>query len=569
MAEMVAAPQENVETPEVSKEELAQATEVIQAMVKTSKAFKMYLPNNPLLARFVQEMKEKMGKHLSQTGEFMLEIDQFALKYKGKTVYENRDPKDSMAFRMYSDGIRFVIFNEGLEESELCGFLELVGKERPGDVDDDIVTLLWEKNYPHLDTVLADDFLEFDADMGGNAVSASQQDKITGIYTAVSAAETLPTPLIVSQTILTLSEAEIDWLRKAREADEKRKPLDDVIQIITAILAGEQDPTVFSEFVEIIAKLAGNLFQCGEVRYALNIIGFMRSLTRNNQLPAATRAEIDKAIGTFFSVENAKILARTIDTTDMLKPEKLRELLLIFGKPALGPMCELLGLVEKMKMRKVILEVLCEIGRDTPEVFIPFLSDSRWYLVRNMVFILARIGGPEAFEPVVILSSHREPRVRREVLGYLERIPHPKAKTCLLKFLRDGSSVIRIKALQILAGTKCTFALKPIVALTTTEQFQEKDITEKKAVYEAIGELGADQTLSLFREMLTKKYWFNKAREKESIVCAVAGLAKVRSASAIKLLEDASAIKGDDMRDIILEGLGTITAESAKGATGA
>ncbi len=565
MTEMVAGQQETVETPDASREELTLATEVMQSMVKTSKGFKIYLPNNPLLTRFVEELNEKMGKHLSLYGEYRLDIDQFELRYKGKTVYENRDPKESMAFKMYSDGIRFVIFSEGLEEYELCGFLEIVGKDRPSDVDDDIVTLLWEKNFPHLVTVLTDDFLEFDADVGGHVAPSSQQEKITGIYTAYSPEEIPPSPLLIPQKILTLSDKETDWLRKAREADEKRKPLDDVIQIITSILVGEHDPVVFGEFVGIMAKLAENLFNSGEVRYALNITWFLGNLARNEQIPEANRAEIDRALGTILSPDTAKIIARTIDTSELLSPDKLRDLLLIFGPPAVGRMCELLGLVEKMKMRKVIIQVLCEIGCDAPEVFIPYLSDSRWYLVRNIVFILTRIGSPATLDSLMALISHREVRIRKEVLGYLERVPDPKAKTCLLKFLRDDSSVIRIRALQILASTRCTFALKPILALTTSEQFQERDIMEKKAVCEAIGELGADQMLPLFREMLTKKYWFNKAKEKESIICAVAGLVKVRSASAAKLLEEVSAVKGDEIRDIIIQGLGAIAAESAKG----
>lgn len=187
--QIVAAPNETVEVPEISKEEFTLATEVMQAFVKTSKGFRMYLPNNPLLARFVEELKGKMGKHLSLYGDFRLDIDQFELRYKGKTVYENRDPKDSMAFKMYSDGIRFLIFNEGVEEHELCEFLEIVGKDRPSDLDDDIVTLLWEKNLPNISYVLADDFLEFDSAGGGRSPLNPSRKKFTA-----STGRSLPRP---------------------------------------------------------------------------------------------------------------------------------------------------------------------------------------------------------------------------------------------------------------------------------------------------------------------------------------------------------------------------------------
>ena len=175
MSDIVPGLNEIVETPEVSKEELTMAADVILSMVKTSKGLKMYLPNNPLVARFIEELTGKMGRHLALYGDFKLDIDQFELRYRGKAIYENRVPKESIAFKMYFDGIRYLIFSEGIEEHELCDFLDIIGKDRPGDIDDDIVTLLWEKNLPHLTYILAEDFLEFDT-VGGTPAAPAARD---------------------------------------------------------------------------------------------------------------------------------------------------------------------------------------------------------------------------------------------------------------------------------------------------------------------------------------------------------------------------------------------------------
>lgn len=559
---------EAVEIHEVGKEELTLAAEVMQCIVKTSKGFRMYLPNNPLLVRFIDELKSKMGRHLSIHGEFKLDVDQFELKYRGKPVYENRDPKESFAFKMYSDGIRFLIFSEGVEEYELCEFLDIVGKDRPSDTDDDIVTLLWEKNLPHLTYVLADDFLEFDSSGGGSATPVSQQEKIAGIYGSISTSPAPPSPLLIPQKILTLTDEETEWLKKAREAEEKRKPLDEVVQIITSILMGEKDPELLGEFLEILAKLTENLANSGEIKYTFGLVRFLGNLARNGNTSPAYRGMIVRAMGTIFSERTIKALARTIDATDVITPEELLEFLHLFGRHSIGRICELLGLVEKMKMRKVIIQALIEMGKETSESFIPFLSDPRWFLSRNIIFILTRIGASAALDQVLGLISHKEPRVRREVLNYLERIPDAKAKTYILKFLRDESSAIRIRALQVLAHSGCAFALKPIAAIAASDQFAEKEMAEKKAVFEAMGELGSDQMIPLFREMLMKKYWFNKSKEKESALCAVAGLMRVRGEAAVRLLEEASAVKGDEVRKIILQAVEAMTAETAKSVSG-
>ncbi|MBI1920570.1 MAG: HEAT repeat domain-containing protein [Geobacter sp.] len=556
---------EDVEKPEVGKEELASAVEVMQAMLKTSKGFRMYLSNNPLLVRFIEELTAKTGAHLGRYGEYRLDVEQFDLSYRGNSIYNNRDPKESLAFKMYSDGIRSIIFCEGVEERELCDFLEIVGKDRPTDMDDDIVTLLWMKDLPNISYILAEDSLALDAAEAGTAAPASQKEGIASVY------QTPPpdsAPLLVPQQILTLTDADAAWLKNAREADEKRSPLNEVINILSAILSAEKDPDEFGDFVDIVGNLTANLIHSGDLRHALNLARFMRELRKNDALPAANRERAARAMEGRFTEGVVKALKDSVDSTDAITPEELKELLLYFGAAAIVPMCELLGLVEKMKMRKALLDVLSEIGMETPEAFFPFMSDKRWYLVRNMVYVLARIRNPKALEPVARLVTHREPRVRREVLQCLERMSDPRAKTAIMRFLQDESSAIRIRAMQALAGFRVTAALKPIVAMSEGKDFEAREPAEKKAIFEALGELGGDQVVPVFRSMLMKKYWFNKEKEKESVICAVAGLRKVKTDAAIHVLEEASKVKGEETRRIVDEALRQIAAERARVAAG-
>ncbi|HLB05215.1 MAG TPA: HEAT repeat domain-containing protein [Thermodesulfobacteriota bacterium] len=565
MAEIAAEQKENIEQQEVPKEEVSSAAEVMQTMVKTSKAFKMYLSNNPLLHRFLEELKTKMGSHLAKYSELKLDIDQFELRYKGKTVYENRDPKDSLAFKIYSDGIRSLIFSEGMEDKEISDFLEIVGKDRPSDIDDDIVTLLWMKDLPHVTYILAEDYLEFDTSHAGPTAPTSQQENIKGLYKAIpTLSEVVPTPMLIPQNILSLNEDEISWLKKAKELDEKRNPLDEVVQILFSILSVEKDFSVFGDFVDITANLIGNLIHSGDIHYAVHLIRFLRELSKNETLSSSHKDRLAKAMEVTVSEDIVKDLQEIIDTSDKIKPESLKELLLLFDKTAIKQICELLGIVQKMEMRKVIVDTLVEIGKDSSEVFYPFLTDNRWYLVRNAVIILRRIDNPVSLEPVSKLICHKEPRIRKEVLLYLAAVPDVKAKAYILKFLHDEISALRMHALKVLADSKFHGALKPVFEITASKEFDDKDISEKKAVFEALGELGSDEVVPIFKDMLMKRYWFNKAKEKESVVLAVAGLRKIKTDAALNALEEASNVKKDEIKAVITQALRFISAEKAK-----
>lgn len=542
--------------PEVSKDEITSVTEVLQAIIKTSKAYRMYLSNNPLLQRFLEELKARLANHLEEYGEIKLDIDQFDLKYKGRGIYQNREPKESLAFRMFSDGIRSLILSEGIDDREVTEFLDIVGKERASDVDDDIVTLLWIKDLPHIAYILAEDYLEFDSGGDMSASSAPQQENIKGLYKSIPPApEKAPTPMLIPQSIISLSEEEIAWLKKAREFDENRSALSEVAQVLVAILSVEKDIVVFADFVDITVGIIENLLHSGDIHYALILKKFLKELSKNQLLPQENREKLLKSVEVPVSDALIKDLAGIMDSTDKVNAENLRDLLMLMGSNGIRQICELLGRVQKFDMRKVIIDVLVELGKDSPEAFFPFLSDKRWYLVRNAVIILRRIGKPAYLEHVGKLALHKEPRVRKEVLLSLGEFKDPKAKSYVLRFLQDDISAMRIHALKDLAKSGYQGALKPVLEIVSSKEFEERELEEKKAFYEALGELGADEAVPVLKDMLIKKYWFNKDKEKESVILAVSGLRKVKTNAALKAMEEAVLLKKDDIKTVIAQAI--------------
>ncbi|GFO56542.1 hypothetical protein GMSM_35490 [Geomonas sp. Red276] len=545
-------------TVATDQKEVASAQEVIQAMVKAAKGIRIYLPNNPVLIRFMHDLNARMTKHLSQFGDFRLEIEPFVMRYRCQVVYDNADPKESLAFRIHSDGIRLLSFASGLEERELQTFLSIVAFEQTTQADDDIVTQLWERNLPHIGYLLEEDLVEM-AIEGGALPEGPQQGAISRAL-AYLRQEPVPPPRPIPKTFLALTRDDAAWLRKARQLEVTREPLEDVFTILFAVLGANRDPEIFGDFLSISGKLLGNLFLGAEIGRALKMIRFLDHLAGDPKLPPPLADQVRAVIDGVLSDTTVAALQEAIDAADStVGYDEVRDLLMMLGVPSLGGICDLLGRVEKLKIRKLIVEVLVELGRARPEVFAPYLSDPRWYLVRNLVLVLSLVGTPKALAMIVGLISSKEPRIRREVLGFLERSPDPKAKHYLLKYLRDDSTALRIRALQIMARERLTFALKPAIALTQSDDFKLRPLDEKKAVYGLIGELGNDSLLPIFREMLLKKRWFQKAAQRENALLAVAGLRKMRSPGALELLEEGKHSRDPEVRELIAEALSSLS----------
>ena len=85
--------------------------------------------------------------------------------------------KESLAFLFYRDGIREIRFHKGLEAREVYDFLSIVRKsDLVNRMEDDLVTLLWEKDFSHISFTSLDDFLEAGATFVPATERISQTD---------------------------------------------------------------------------------------------------------------------------------------------------------------------------------------------------------------------------------------------------------------------------------------------------------------------------------------------------------------------------------------------------------
>ena len=548
-------PNQNIsDDDEVSQEELASAKDVIQSILKASKAARMYLPNNPLHRKFFDQLKETLHAFLEEYGEFKVDIGQFELRYEGKNIYENKDVKDSFAFKLYSDGMTALTFSEGIEGDEIKKFLDILAVESGGEVDDDIVTRLWASDLPHVTYAVADEFLE--AGEGGigerTEMETTQKENIKTLSREVQSpeAEQVQQPMMIPQKILSINDEEMKNLKEDRELEEKKNPVEEVTYILYAILAAEKDVNIFREFSSIVVSLIRDLIVSGDVSYVIGFIKFLTKLSKEEGFPEEHWKILFGGLQGVITDDILDDLDRII-SEDKVKPDQLKFLVFYLGKNSVTTLCKLLGVTKKRATRETLVGILAEPGKGAVPLLLPFLKDNRWYVVRNIICILKGIGDASALDKVGELASHNELRVRKEVLLYLKDVSDKRTFDHLLKFLNDESSTLRTRALKALAGSGRGDLTDIIISFTGSDDFEEKELSERVAAFEAIGALGSDSAVPMFKEMLGKKYLLNKAKERESVICAVSGLRKVHSETALQAIKEAGASKKGEARDII------------------
>lgn len=548
---------------EIDKEELKSAREVIQFLTKTAKTLKIYLPNNPIHQKFLQDLTERFTSHLQEYGILRFKIRQYELMYGNEVVYENSNRLESLAFCLFVDGLREISFQPGLNKDELMIFLEVIGKV--SDVrgtDDDVVTLLWEKNFNHITYLVVEDFWEY----GGAA--AQHHTEPTNLQTVLrEESQTLSTTKVPSSVlellgprqvdrslaeIFELTSKEIEQIKQQLlfEADQSAVLL--LINILSAILRIEKEYDTFSEIVELLETALDTVLASGDLPCAIMILELYREmLSPQGGLAEPLKGRLKKAIEHAGDAQRIKHLETLFAEGKTMQSEQLYDFLVLLDKNALLPLSDLLGKINQMKVRRVICDALAQIGKDYIDVLASRLDDRRWYVVRNIVYVLGKIGGGRVIDKFRRLIHHGEVKVRKEVIRALEGINHPKANGLLIEFIQDEDLSIRASVVRLLAKANYKEALEPLLRVIQQRDFEERDLYEKKEFMEALAHIGKEEVVPILGKIMKRKgfFWFRREKQDEMALCAVIALKSIGTQKAIELLQEGSRSMNKVVRD--------------------
>ena len=529
-------------------EEVSSGNDIVQAVVKAARGLAIYPPGSPFHERFLGELHRKLTGHLETYGSLRLDLDHYEIRFGEEVLYENRNPKESLAFRLHADGITSLEFREGVTEEEATTFLHIINTRSSDLDDDDILTLLWSADLQHIGYTQEDDLDPAELLALGAGSDSERQE--TGIRQACRAEFTPPEtkPLLREEAvgIFTLTEEERLFLGKAIRYEEERNPLEEMVEIMPSILASAEDETLRMELLDLIGGIAGRLVADGKAAEALFLLRLLRDHAGNGELPETIRgkaATILEGIGSAPEMESPQGL---LQSAGGLEAAVLGEVITLLGRGAIRPFSLLLGEELEAAAERSAVEALADVGRAAPELFFPFLSPDSPRRAKNILVILRKMGTAADRETLSNLIEFGDGPLRKEVFAYLEFLEVPGTGELLLQMLGDENGLLRVNAARSLARRKERGVMEGLMALTSTPEFRERGPAERKIIFETIGRIGGAEALPFLEKVILTKRTFARKKEKDDVACAAAGLAAVGSPAAAAVLRAAErAHKGE------------------------
>jgi len=579
---------EEVETDE----ELLLAKDLTRFFIKAIKAFRFYPPDNPTLKGLREQLPKKFHFFLTKYHSFVLQISEYAFSFKGKVLYESTDAKNSLVFLLYKDGLRELRFMEGLEEWEILGLIDItvIRSDSINQLEDDLITLMWEKDFIHISYLAKDEFLEeipilipenvdqfrkdlvfkpVDHDVDVDLLEEGAEEKWGLDKFLFNPIEEVH-PFVSNRSVYSLTPDDAERLRKEIESEIAPTFVFNIIETVFEILALEKEAEPYLDAANILNKILDTHLTLGEFKKASDLLKRIYMLLKADGLPDWQIEIIRKLIVGAGEEQRIEQIGRILDNEDGIRLEvvdsTLRDVsgyLELLHRNSIRPLIKLLGELRKSKTRRVIYDALSEIGKNAIEMFIPYMDDPRWYLVRNITHILGRIGKVEAFPYIEKAFQHEEFRVRREAAQALGLIGGPEAIGLLVKALTDEDARIRAMAAISLGKVGGKDGLGPLLEMVESKEFPKKEPAEIKAFFDAIGILGSNEAIPVLQQLFERKNWFGRGKEGDLRLGAAQTLAAIGTPEAMAILEGGKNSKEESIREACRQALRSINPKEA------
>ena len=355
-----------------------------------------------------------------------------------------------------------------------------------------------------------------------------------------------------------LSEEENAQLEQQILEEEQRALTDEVLEIVATILAAEDTPSGFLDSAGAFQRFIELAIEEGAVSRANELTARLRSVAAQK---AETQAEFkglaEQVIREIGRPSFLGQMAPTLNSHSEIDPAVLTNFLVQLGPSAAPAICDLLGQVNQVRYRRALCESLAISCKDDVEVLIERLSDTRWYVIRNIVYILGRIAHQGVERALDRALHHEDVRVRKEAVRALGNIESPTSRAYLVSAFRDGDAGVRIQAAMTLAVKRDDRAAQSILTVIQSPEFMRRDTNERQAFFEALGRCGSDTLVPKLESILTRGGLFTSGNEEERLHAALA-MAWLGTPAALKVLNREIESKREPVRRAVETALASV-----------
>lgn len=542
------------------------AGEVATGLERTLKSFRQFGLRHRASQKFVEETTTRVASFLGalEPGaerELPMSIVGSDILYDGESVYSDPELRTSYPFLLFRDGVQRVIFEEGVESSEIGTFCQLLRDQSLQGtnvaMEDDLVTLLWDADLKHLRYVVTEGFKQEDLD----AEREAQRTRLIELIKSDAAATALPQDLAARFVRPTRpadqarNQADLDvaaaWEHgtgivhdpAARAALAGAVDGDDVLlrkflEIVFIEILTTKDPKTRGELVSLVRDFAVEATRRDRLAEAIGVLRALGELAK--MAGDEGRKVAQEILGKIATPELLAELMNQLQLADEAGTESLLTFLALMPSRESSRVVPLLPTVTEASRRRAVCQLLADrLGDDLAAVGEQIAAADEG-LALDLIFLLRSSRSPRARVELLVGLDHASVVVRAASIEAIRKDAPPNDPTLLgasLLVLDDADAELRRLALYSIPRHYDTDAARRLRVVISRDAFDAWDYGDKRRAFLAYAAAAGKRAARELTEVLTTHGLFTGEALDDRRCCAAFALASLSDEAHIAVLE--------------------------------
>ena len=547
----------------------------MQVISKGMRATQLYLPNNPVYQRAVENVRTAFRQIWQATDDLIFDVGETEIRWEDHAIYSQDQRNESIAWTLFKDGVRSLTFKPGVEDAEIVRFLGVLhqAKNLQADAPDDLLTLLWAEDFQFISYTFrelasenavpierSDTSIEAMAGGGtpggdagpGESTAATIRRQVE--EEAPPKREGLVSVDDFDTTLYFLDDKEIEYLHKEIEREYAQDLRGNVLAMLFDLLELQTYGTVRAELISILENFIPYLLGAGDFRSVAFILRESKVIMqRARELIPEHRQTLEGLPGRLSQPDALSQLLQSLDeATSHPSEEELSDLFTELRAEALGTLMAWMPKLSNERVRNLVQNAAERLAQVHAAEVLTALASSDPAVQLEMVRLAGRLKLPGAPDGMGPLLERGERDLKLAVVEALTMIGTPGATRLLEKAIDDSERDVRISAVKFLGTRGHRNAFPRIEAAVMGTKLKDADLTEKMTFFEAYGSLaGAAGIPALEKLLVPKGGLLTRKEDPETRACAAMALGKIRTPAAREILQKVTQDKEPLVRNAV------------------
>lgn len=240
----------------------------------------------------------------------------------------------------------------------------------------------------------------------------------------------------------------------------------------------------------------------GDFAGATALLDEIRGIGKSSRNPAV-RTAIEESSRRILEAETVAVLVELVLKSPPQAMERLQKLIDVMGGSILRGLIDALAQENHRSRRRRLFDFIASLGPSIVPHASSFLSDERWYVVRNVLVLLRTVQDRSSLPEVRKLARHADLRVRMEAIKSLFALDSEVPVTLLDELFADPDRKLAEAAITLVGSYGIREAVGPLRRLLEGRDVFGARRSVRLRALRALGEIGDAAALETLQPFLT------------------------------------------------------------------